>query len=795
MNSKRLLCCILCIIMCVMLLVPEVYAGRLGAGATGEYGDRRPQPRPDAPSNPGPTPEVTVDAYADQYIYVPHYIYIKGEALENPGYQSETVDDNAIMNPVPGVKFSAGDASAITGEDGSYSLYPSPGEYDLEIKYGDITEAGGADVSDVLKYNGYDYMVSKAPSDDVYDASINIIREEIISSKKGAAQVFILLDCSYSMRTTYVMVDGVRKTRVQNAVDSSKVLISELLDGANNVYIGIVAFAGNCFRAASLSKDKDFLYETLDSLPILPENAWAGGTNIVYAFEKAMESFYYDESNPNYKDEVNRNIVLVSDGIPTADKTNRLYADDDEDFAETLLRNEIGPNTREEVVSCMEEGVNVMTLITESEYEEEKTFVESIYQDVVTYYRTVKNEQELAEAIKKDIKEWIEDHIEEITEYTPIERHIRGKEDEDRRELVDSYFNQKPFYYDVEDNSEAISMRTSLFKTALEDGSGVNEDTLELSDKTYMTAHSGPYHIDEPREETLVETVTVEDEDGVSHTYHIYTIHYNTGYDGQDLHLMRRQEFKLQTEVTTTGVRVTLNTGEILNEDTCEFGTDVPLVEWIDDDIALGATVEIEYTIRIKNDSSLQINELELIDYLPEDFYFNRDSKLITEHNVTNNDLGWMAYTVGDIHDNGYVDEVSYDKYNRKDIPNAVKLIRDNAGKGANGFFVPAAGTFEVKIVASRVFSNGADFGGSNIFDACEVLGYDNNADRRVAYTLLDGDTVLHSMYPGDTVDIDYSISSNGTIISPPTGPLANRVRETHQMISDMREIMKNLAR
>jgi len=380
MNSKRVLYCILCIIMCVALLVPQVYAGQLGRGGPGEYGDRRYNTPPDDGDHGGPGPSESYDPWGDKYIYVPHYIYIKGQALEDPGYSSETLDVSKLMKPVAGVQFKAGDAEDFSAADGSYELYPSPGEYELDMKYGDVKESGNTDPEDVLKYNGYDYYVAKTPSDHVVDGELSIIREEVIRSKKGAAQVFIVLDCSYSMRHTYVMVDGARKTRLQNAIDASKTLIEELLAEGDNIYIGIVAFAGNNFRAASINKDKDFLFATLDSIPRLPEDSWAGGTNIVSAFDKAISSFYVDKSNPNYFDDVNRNIVLVSDGIPTDDGETRLYADDSEEFAEYLMLNFIGPSTRKKMQDTLAEKINVMTLITKSEYEDEAAYADSIFQ-------------------------------------------------------------------------------------------------------------------------------------------------------------------------------------------------------------------------------------------------------------------------------------------------------------------------------------------------------------------------------------------------------------------------------
>lgn len=164
-------------------------------------------------------------------------------------------------------------------------------------------------IRNVLKYNGHDYITVQTPES---GAGINIDQIEIQHSGKGAAKVFLAVDCSRVMRDTQVTVNGVTKSRLQVATDAAKELVDALINSGENIYVGLVFFSGTSYRAVSLTKDTEILYQALDDIVA---NGWEfPNTNIVGALDKVMESYYNnDELNSN------RYLAILSDGIPTSD--------------------------------------------------------------------------------------------------------------------------------------------------------------------------------------------------------------------------------------------------------------------------------------------------------------------------------------------------------------------------------------------------------------------------------------------------------------------------------------------
>ncbi len=104
--------------------------------------------------------------------------------------------------------------------DGSYSFSPSPGTYTVEFIYGNAGPQLASNASDInairniLKYNGHDYITVQTPEDQDY---INVQEIEVQQSGKGAAQVFLAVDCSAVMRSTQVNVNGVTKSQTSNS--------------------------------------------------------------------------------------------------------------------------------------------------------------------------------------------------------------------------------------------------------------------------------------------------------------------------------------------------------------------------------------------------------------------------------------------------------------------------------------------------------------------------------------------------------------------------------------------------
>ena len=125
------------------------------------------------------------------------------------------------------------------------------------------------------------------------------------------------------MRTTQVVVNGEAKTRLQIAADSAKQLINSLISSGENIYVGLVFLSGTNYRAVSLTKNIEILSKALDEIV---NNGWyTPNTNILGALNKAKDSFYNNDKNNS-----NRYIVLISDGIPTSDGTTQVYRDESE---------------------------------------------------------------------------------------------------------------------------------------------------------------------------------------------------------------------------------------------------------------------------------------------------------------------------------------------------------------------------------------------------------------------------------------------------------------------------------
>ena len=134
----------------------------------------------------------------------------------------------------------------------------------------------------------------------------------------------------------------------------------------------------------------------------------------------------------------------------------------------------------------------------------------------------------------------------------------------------------------------------------------------------------------------------------------------------------------LRITVTATAFRIKLADGQVLLLDTREIGSDVPLIEYMDDEIAHGATIDVQYQINIKNDSNIQCNYLELVNYLPQGFVFAKSANLLTKEG-TNGDFGWVEALVNNLYDNGYISKDTKTAQQRKRM-STIKLDYENDG-------------------------------------------------------------------------------------------------------------------
>ena len=756
---------IILIMIILHMQIPIVYAS-LAGNAQGESGYQPPPPTPQdspqqPPSNPGPT-----DTTPSETRY--YYETISGNVSEDLGYTltgtTDNSDDRKQKMPASGITVLLKQGNSVvdvtvTDSNGNYSFSPPDGTYSTEFWYGDISKINLQNtelVKSALKYNGHDYITVKTPTSKDY---VNVEKIEVQKSGKGAAQVFIALDCSYGMRTTEVNVNGQIKTRLQIAADSAKQLINSLINSGENIYVGLLFFSGTNYRAVSLTKNIELLSKALNE--IVNNNWYTPNTNILGVLNKAKDSFYNNDKNNS-----NRYIVLVSDGIPTSDGSTQVYCDESEQETLNKLYNTIGPNTKKKVQDLRKNGINIISLLAKSDESDEIQYVESIFKDTSSIYASIQDGQETIDKITKDMKKYLIDSTEE-KEYTSKFSTVAGYEDSTRRKEVDEYF--KRFTYKNTIMFEQIETYNA--------SSTSQQKANELSTATKMRVVGGQNYVINHMPPGTPSVEEIKDEETGEVIKKIY--HVSTGYSGGDVILAKRPAISLETKITCTGLEIILADGSVLDIQTRNIGSDLPIIKAIDDELTHGATIRVEYSITIKNDSSLQCNYLELINHLPPGFIYSQNVKLITE-SKQNSDYGFTQVSLQDLYDNGYISEETLN-YGKTRV--SIKTVLDNNGKGKNGFYIAPGGEYTIKYVASKLISKLDDIEYMNKSIA-EVLAYEDEANRRMAYkqNMRANNNpeheieILHGVYPGDNKDKDCSTFNNLVYIMPPTGKNENLV-------------------
>lgn len=772
-------------IMVAIILLIEVtypitytYASFLG-GITSES---RPAPSPPpssgggggggsshTPSPPSSTPTPDDDDGSDSsgppatvYNYVDRYTKIKGNVYEDLGFSDAGTAGADDSRKIIGAKdvlvqLCQGDDTVVdsmrTGEDGNYEFEPrSPGTYTVKFKFGYVkgeTDASASRLQSILKYNGQDYEVIEVPDKQV----INVEQEEVQLGGKGVLQLFIALDCSDSMRSTKVQYNGQEMTRLEVVVDAAKELCKSLINAGDNIFIGIVCFKGDSYRASSLTKNINKLTSTLDNIV---NNDWdAYNTNVYGAMDKVYESFYNNDPDTS-----NRFITILTDGMPTTDGSTEIYSDDSEATIYSKL-DTIAESTSQRLQNLRQEGVKVISLVTESieedeaEREKENNYVKKVFDgESSDIFESLVDGYKTAELIEGPLKNYIlagtqdkDDGESSSEEYVKL----AGYEDEDRRNDIDNYFSHMEY------------KNTYLFKMI--DGEDVSQEDAEtLSEITWIGVVGGEYVIEncpKQREEhwaTWPET-------GERYLASV-TIYVPVAYENQNVGIRQRSNFALVTKITATGLRVILQNGQQIDTKKMDVGTDMPIIQTLDTELAQGTTLELEYTITVKNDSSIQCNKLELLNYLPDKFSYDESTMLITADG-TNADVGWESASLEELKEENKITEETIEKYGDRQV---LKLERNEP--------IAPGGELELRYVVTRLIGGINDIENPDFSLASEVLSYENTARRRLTYknddTVMVGASVSHQLtgaYPGDVKNADYSDdSTNEVIVLPPTG-------------------------
>lgn len=752
----------------------------------------------------GPKPPVTYDddktkvdipsggGHTDKKVQS-NYIYynnIEGNAYEQIHEEKGQVID---YNNNPGIQYIKVQAinetdgtiyQVYTDKNGNYSFKSSnltAGSYTLKFSYGGEEEITNSDViKNNLKYNGLDYTAMAAGNTKDVRTTME---KTIIHSATGATEVMLAIDCSSSAWNTF-LENGQSRLEVQK--EAAKKLIESLLD-EKNVYIGIVGFAGgtnSAWLAIHATNNKNLLMETLDEMKPGGKCDYTklpGGTNIIQALNKAESSFVSDKSN--------KWIVLLSDGAPTTDGKDQIYSDDsDTDLLKKLKS--ISKNTKKKVIQIINKGINMCSFIVDSTDLLEKSVVEEIFTNVDGNRYFHSSDEEATKIIKEDILKHIVDETtikEEITN-TVDTKEFDGIDDSYRR----NYVNQKYSQYNYQKSIYLENLINNYTTEKIEQAKIFLQDTYITV--TVKQKYSIDKLVDEDEDYWYFEIAGRKSKDKYSEIV-------RKTYSGQNLELRKRETLDMDVSIKITGYRLILANGAIYNQKTTNGVVDRDLnkdeiikeikeigdsmyLQSIDEKLMYGARVDIEYTIILKNISSIPVANVTLINYLT-DFTgndlqileYDENQSMIT-NKYTNAQYGWKKVTKESL-----LNKVSDITYENMKNDYYITLNTEDSNLLRQGQQIGANGERYIKLVLSKHLSTDTKNDNTDFSDTTEILEYSNDLAIRMkkTYTDLNGKTDKANVIPGNTIEgtktingilvteTDYAKSMRVVII-PPTG-------------------------
>ena len=676
-------------------------------------------------------------------------------------------------------------ATPSIGSDGSYKFDATEnGEYYARLYFGkldddDATYNNANKVKKVLKYNGQDYICSKAGNEGEIDVDY---RYEIITSGKGCTQIYLAIDCSKSM--TENKYEGV--SRLEAQIKAAKKLVEELIDkNENNIYIGLVAFGEYPYKIQGLTKSKEKLNEKLDQAlkDATETDYYAGSTDIrsvIYGIRN-NKTKTYTQSGTTYSDEEyfvntdrnnsNRYIFLLSDGIPLSDGETVVYSDDSESEIYNKVEKIIA-TTRDEMKAVVDDGIKETVLITKTGDAEVDNYVKSMCQiDNSNFTAYLANIDTATKTISDKVKENIMQTS--VAEGTGTETKYleAGKENAQRREEINNYY-QKTYHY-----GDAIKF--DVLENYNPNDEEDRKSAKEISDTAYCFADTGTYQLYAKGSSWPGETDTGTNPDGS--TYTITYIHVaEVEIDGVDIALTSRGNFMIKPIIKVTGVRITFPNGNILVNELSESAkfTDKqlqigevrnienirePIVYYLDSEIMQTSKIDIEYTIIVKNTSLTTSSDIEIANFIPEGFQMEKEQKMLTD-DYTNEDYGWNIINTKTLKDNNMMDTNIKDQDCAVSKLSEVKAIR-NSTIGLNG-------ERYLKMVVSKTLPVNVEQ--KEYLGEVEVLGYSDVSGRRMQderITTKVGNKLkeLFSIFSGNKNEEDYD-EAEKVIIIPPTG-------------------------
>ncbi len=283
---------------------------------------------------------------------------------------------------------------------------------------------------------------------------------------------------------------------------------------------------------------------------------------------------------------------------------------------------------------------------------------------------------------------------------------------------------------------------------------------------------------DEMCGETLINNAISNNRDyTVTATSGVY-IASRAGKDMSDIIFRERDYTTISVEKKLSKAKVTLADGQVLREEDYSgenaVQESVPAYWYIDDEIMHGATIQLEYEIKITSNKMLK--NIELLDYLSYDnstLIFDSEAKMLTDSNITNEE--WSQKTSTEI-------ESEYrEKQTLKEgaiyLTRTIDKLDDVSGSYEKTIYLIAS-----KLVTSA--DNNLTY--DNVI---EVMQYENNG-QIAGKSAICGDHIQPGNYDPESYALEADTDdAKQFIITKPTGCEINEIKG----ISNMFDRMKNV--
>lgn len=729
-------------------------------------------------------------------VSIPSYVGIEGHVKENVESINSTkigkendeasVDSTEVPLRDVTVKYvdNAGkEFSTTTDVDGKYQFgidLLGSGEHTYHIEYtypntseGEINSINTVQAAEALqqklKYNGQDYMGGESKE------GFKIIE----TSGKSAAQVYLVLDCSYSMDTEIEIKENnttVTKTKLEIEKQIAKNIINSLLTGEKNIYIGLVVFTGVCYRRVALTNNVDTLTKALDGEIEFSDK---GYTNILGALDKANESFINSDANTS-----NKYMFLLSDGLPTSDgnKENTLYRVDysSPDAASLIAENDaklekIAQNTKTKLENIENnDKVKVFSVITKQDLDDEKdeNMLYNIFKnnknDEYNKFYDVDSIENVSKEIVKEFEKYVKESIETIDNGYSLNKVVRNKIKE----------NFGTFEYKNTNCFQALDMEINT--SNLEE---FKKYATELFDKTSITITSKEctanlYYGTLPDPNPKVETN--EDGEVVHTTYYVESLVWLTA---PDIYLTKLPQYTITPKISVTGLAVVASTGTVIDRQVTNTEEAENLISTIEKDLLYGSTAVVRYTVDVTNTSLYNDTKtVSILFYVPDGFTCdtksvsaigigadNKKHKLnVTNITSLNADTIDNYSNINDILSDEAINKI---KGNDSEQPtSAIAVTVQVKDDDSHDYVLPTNGSIKININTTKLLGNDEEM--SYGADA-EILSYSNDSYKRIEYKAKASSSAVSQVAVagnGSTKEKDYTVTSNRGIILLPTG-------------------------